>query len=937
VCSECGFRAYSAAGYASVDECPACGRALPMQRPLTGAGRGLTGVAGLADPPRTETRTEALRREIKQRLGSFPVFFEPASANPAVLSELWRQTQREWLQSPVPSHFRFALLALLAAHSPWPWRAIAAESEAARVPEAELILLSQRSADTPPVSSAPLEGWPESGTPENDELLSLTLRLLLNGPDQYVRTRLQELLGEARYASLVAVLTYLESLRVYAQAHPGLAATARTDRRASDPADAAIFELDLDGVVRRGRAAVEALFGRRAGEVAGRPLTELFERGSHPALARVIAEIAEADPRAFHDQSLRVEGLRTDGTRFEASVTVTNPNGVGGGGLVAIVRDLGPANRRATQAAAHRVLLGLVGGTAQRLPPTRILDALAQSLGWEVAFVWRLDPTDGLLRCGSLRELSRETPSWARERAAASFPPGAGNVGAAFVSGEAHWVEDLGAAPWDADAAVPGMKSGLWLPIGPPGEVVGVIELFSSAHQVCEPVLLEMLAAIARNAGELLETGDTEQASEPRPEFLSGARLAFEAAPLGMALVSLEPGREGVITEANRAMALLIGTAPSELVGRSFNDLMSPEGADVDAELMEELLAGSIPSYQAEKPFRRADGEVFWAELNVSLIRSADDGSPLYVVAHIADISGRKRVEEALHTSRERLASAFDEAPVGMAIATPEGRWLQVNATLSELLGYDESELLSKRLADLVHPDDIEAIDRYVSQLLDGEVVAYHLEARALRADEQAVWVQFGLSLVHDYDGTPAYLLIEVQDVSERKRLEQEVERGTLYDRMTGLPSRNLLFDRLTQARVRLQRTDVPFAVMFVRAEGLRRAGDALGPERSANLLREVAARLLAAVRAGDTVARYSADEFFAICEDLESREEADVIVGRIVELGRMVVGEEGAGAETIEMVVGTWFVTGSDASAAPTQMVETAAAASRKTGSPAG
>ena len=935
ICQHCGFRAYSAAGHASVDDCPACGTQLPPRRVRGTPAHGGPLSHG-AVSVRVEKRGTKIRAEIERRLGHLPAFFEPALANAGVLRDLWDQTQREWLDSPVPAHFRHALLAALAVHSPWPWRAVALESSEASepdvAPDVERLIATPLT-DLAPSPPAPFADWPGPGTAENDELLGLTLRLLVDSPETVVRTRLQGLLGDARYASLLAVLTYLETCRTFALGHPEVAAAATSHyRRSSDPVDVAMFELDQTGAIVSFSPAAEALFGHSADAVAGRPVAELFTSEFAPALAEIVAALVSAPQQSFRTQSLKLVGRRRDRSVFEAAFTLTPGRRDGQPGAVAAVADVGRADRRADHAAAYRVLLGLLAGRATSLPPAAVLDAIAQSLGWQLALVWRPDSHTGILRCVALRGLDGEPAPALEERAAATFAPGEGMVGAAYKSGEAAWMDDLDWSAPDASgehAAVPGMCSGLWLPIRSGADVVGVLELLSTEHRAPDPVLLELLKGLAGQASSLVDSGTAADATAPGPaEVLSGARLAFEGAPVGMALVSHEARGEGVITEANRAMAVLTGREASELVGLSLRDLMEPEDAELDADLMHQLLAGRIPSYQVDKRFRRADGEVFAGELSVSLIRAYDTGRPLYVVVQLADVTDRKRAENALLASRERLASAFDEAPIGMAITTLDGRWLQVNATLCQTFGYEETELLSKHLVDLVHPDDLHEIRRYVGQLFAGEVLGYHVETRALRSDGEAIWVQVSVSLVHDYDGAPAYVLAEVQDVSERKRLEEQLEQGALHDDLTGLPSRTLLFDRLEQASMRLERTGRPFAVMFANVDGFLRVREAFGSDHADLIIREVAARLVAAVRMGDTVGRYGREEFVVVCEDLADPDEAALIARRMVEFGRVSVGE-GPGETTVGVSVG--LTISADSAESEAELVDRADAAMQR------
>jgi diguanylate cyclase (GGDEF)-like protein/PAS domain S-box-containing protein len=217
-----------------------------------------------------------------------------------------------------------------------------------------------------------------------------------------------------------------------------------------------------------------------------------------------------------------------------------------------------------------------------------------------------------------------------------------------------------------------------------------------------------------------------------------------------------------------------------------------------------------------------------------------------------------------------------------------------VNTAICQTFGYSEAELLTKPLRELIAPEDIETVQRLLDQLFAGEVMGYHIETRAPRADGRQMWIQLSVSLVHDYAGEPSYVLAEVQDVTERKRMEQELEDGALRDVVTGLPSRTLLFDRLEQALSRLERTGTPFVVMFVLVDGFDTVSETLGRDRADAALREVGARLEAAVRAGDTVGHYSPDEFVLVCEDL-SRDEVEVIASRIVELSQISVSDEGA------------------------------------------
>jgi PAS domain S-box-containing protein/diguanylate cyclase (GGDEF)-like protein len=396
-----------------------------------------------------------------------------------------------------------------------------------------------------------------------------------------------------------------------------------------------------------------------------------------------------------------------------------------------------------------------------------------------------------------------------------------------------------------------------------------------------------------------------------------------------MALVSLEPGQVGTITEVNKAMAILVGRDERDLIGTPVRDLTHPEDRELDVDLEAQLQAGEIPSYEIEKRFVRADGDIFSGVLTVSLIRSPDETRrPVYVVVQLADVTERRHVEETLNADRDRLASAFDEAPIGMALVTFDDRWLQVNDAICETLGYSQTDLLDRHLDELIVPDELGTVTSYLQHLNAGEVLGYHVETRAIRGDGEVIWIQLSVSLIHNYAGEPEYVLYEIQDISERKRLEEELEQGALLDAVTGLPSRTLLFDRLEQAHGRLVHSGTPFTVMFVVTEGVDEVREQLGRERGDAVLRELGSRLMASVRPGDSVARYSEGEFIVVCEALGEPDQARAVAARILELSEFTA-TEGSAAVDVNVTVGITVATTEDDS--PATLVQRADAAAHE------
>ena len=105
------------------------------------------------------------------------------------------------------------------------------------------------------------------------------------------------------------------------------------------------------------------------------------------------------------------------------------------------------------------------------------------------------------------------------------------------------------------------------------------------------------------------------------------------------------------------------------------------------------------------------------------------------------EIANRRRAEASLRQTEDRFRNAFDNAPIGMALVSPEGHWLQVNHALCEITGYSERELLEITFQDITHPDDLDADLDYVRLMLAGDLATYCMEKRYLRKDGQVVWI----------------------------------------------------------------------------------------------------------------------------------------------------------------------------------------------------
>lgn len=145
------------------------------------------------------------------------------------------------------------------------------------------------------------------------------------------------------------------------------------------------------------------------------------------------------------------------------------------------------------------------------------------------------------------------------------------------------------------------------------------------------------------------------------------------------------------------------------------------------------------------------------------------------------EISARQKVEQMLRESEEHFRRAFDHAPIGKALLDLDGRRLRVNPALCKILGYSNEELLTHTFQSTTHPDDLAEDFKQMEQLLAGAFPSFQQESRYIHKLGHVIWTLRNMSLVRDPHGKPLHFITQVQDITERKKMEKERQR-LLYD-----------------------------------------------------------------------------------------------------------------------------------------------------------
>jgi diguanylate cyclase (GGDEF)-like protein/PAS domain S-box-containing protein len=251
-------------------------------------------------------------------------------------------------------------------------------------------------------------------------------------------------------------------------------------------------------------------------------------------------------------------------------------------------------------------------------------------------------------------------------------------------------------------------------------------------------------------------------------------------------------------------------------------------------------------------------------------------------------IAESKRATEALQLSEQHFRAYFDRAMVGMASTSPGKEWLEVNDALCEMLGYTRDELMGMTWADLTHPDDLVTNLVQFDRILSGEINEYSIENRFVRKDGTIVYVRRSPRAVRKDDGNLDYIVAWVDDITQRKRDEQQIQQLAHFDLLTGLPNRALFTDRISHAINMAQRSNSQLVVMFLDLDHFKNVNDNLGHRIGDALLVEIANRLKSAIREEDTVSRLGGDEFILLFPNTDADGAAHVAEKLLERISRL-------------------------------------------------
>ena len=586
----------------------------------------------------------------------------------------------------------------------------------------------------------------------------------------------------------------------------------------------AIVAVDLDHVVIYWNQAAERMYGWTAENAVGRRSTDIFRRQG-----------AAGPPEMIFDAMLRGESwagdyevLRPDGSSID--VIVTNTPVFQNGEMIAVVGSAIDVTERKSVDEARRRLSAIVRDSSDAIYGLTLNGVVTS---WNPAAEQLFGYTEAEMVGRPVAMIATDSELEASRAIRGGISGGAAI--APFETTKQH--RD--------------------------GSVIRV--LISASPTRDEAGTVVGLSMIARDIGEQLDQRRTSN------ENLRRLADAQRIAKLG----SYEYAVAADALTWSDEYCRILGFEPGHpaTVGL-FRAMVQPDDSDV---VRDAWLGATTAGRSFDLPLRlvRVDGEVRWVRAR-GQSEFDDDGRVTRVSGTILDETDRVLAEQIRKRAESDFESVFEQAGIGAGIMDLNGIPIRLNRAAAKILGRNEEELKARSWTRFAHPDDLDIGTLMLTRLNAGHDTCAD-ELRYLLPNGQVVWTAIQISLVRDEHGAPLYYLIQIQDITERKRMEEALVHQALHDALTGLPNRALVADRLVHGLAGSARRGSRLGVIFLDIDLFKEVNDSLGHSSGDELLRQVGARIAETIRPDDTVGRIGGDEFVIVCDDIGAAEIEDI------------------------------------------------------------
>jgi len=336
-------------------------------------------------------------------------------------------------------------------------------------------------------------------------------------------------------------------------------------------------------------------------------------------------------------------------------------------------------------------------------------------------------------------------------------------------------------------------------------KVIGIIGIYSekTEHEFSE-IDLEHLKIVANQIAISIENSTLFEQNIKQKEILieqivsrkkaeetlkaseEKFKLAFHTSPDSINITQFD----GTYVDINEGFTALSGFTKEDVIGKTSTEL----NIWVDIKDRDKLVEGLKTEGRysnLEAKFRMKNGDVIIGLMSASIISLSNVNHILTITRNITEIV---KAQEKLQESETRFRTAFENSAVGMCLISLDGKFLQVNSKLCQMLGYYAPELLSLNFQQITHPDDILQSNAYISEAINYENINLHFENRYIKKNGDVIWIEVSSSLLRDEDNEPLYFISQIIDISERKIAEDQLRQKDIEFRKLSAHVPDLIF-----------------------------------------------------------------------------------------------------------------------------------------------
>ncbi|MEK9825351.1 MAG: diguanylate cyclase, partial [Methylotenera sp.] len=313
---------------------------------------------------------------------------------------------------------------------------------------------------------------------------------------------------------------------------------------------------------------------------------------------------------------------------------------------------------------------------------------------------------------------------------------------------------------------------------------------------------------------------------------------------------------------ANKPTLELFNCSAEELIGSDDTRFFPPETVaqlnEIDTRVFETRQDNSEQVVSFDE---NGQQRVYW-EVKTPIYDDHDPEKLWGLCGISSDITTLKHQEAALRESEKRFHSTFASAPIGMAIVGLDGRFLQVNAALADIVGYSIEALQKKTFQQITYPEDLQTDLVQFEQLRDGLIKNYQLEKRYFHNKGNLIWVLLSVSAVRDEDDKALYFIAQIQDITERKYLMDRLSNQARVDYLTNLSNRRYFMEQAEAELNRALRYGSPLALLMIDIDHFKNINDSYGHKTGDMVLQKMSDLLKQSLREVDVLGRIGGEEF---------------------------------------------------------------------------